>query len=343
MTDLPSETPPGADPGVAVVRYLFEQFQIDAEWSVQHERGFTWWGYVLAQRVWATPIYDRDGVLTSHVHIETDILREVDGGSQLLAQLAALNALATLSACVLHERRVRLHASVSATENNLPFARELAMHAMALQLEDAYQHAKALDRSFRSLDVSEHPTSGARPEPDEMLQVSQLYRRKPKGGSAFDQITFDSLVKADGACWRLATAGPTGFTAEFALEGSERAALRQQHGKRVLLTALFQAWTDKPHPSLGPGVLTTMRLSDPRHDEARIANQLNVAETVSADSHQLGSWSANEDKSLAFVSFFPALVFTSHPGYAYRLFESLVWHAASRAVWAHRLLTEAGA
>jgi hypothetical protein len=342
VTDLPNDRP-CADPGVAVVHYLFDQFQIDATWSVRHERGFTWWGYVLAQRIWATPTYDRDGVPTSHIHIETDILRGVESSSRLLARFAALNALATLSACVLREGRVFLHASVSATENNLPFARELAMHAMALQLEDAYQHAKALDPSFRTLDISGHPTSGSRPEPDEMLQVSHVYRREPRTGSAFDQIDFESLVKADGACWLLASAGPTVFTAEFALEGSERAALRRLDGKRLLLTAIFQACSDKPHPRLGDGVLTTMRLSDPRHDEPAVANQLNVAETVSADCHQLGSWSVREDRRLTFVSFFPALVFTSHPEYAYRLFESLVWHASSRALWAHTLLTEGGA
>ena len=68
---------PDPDPGQAVLDYLIAEMQIDVEWCVRSERRFTWWPYVLAQRVWATPMKDRMGASMCQVHIETDLIRNV--------------------------------------------------------------------------------------------------------------------------------------------------------------------------------------------------------------------------------------------------------------------------
>jgi len=324
-----------SDPGLAVVEHLYKQMQIDAEWSVRQERGFTWWGDQLAQRVWASSSEQRLGDPVWQVHIETDLVRDVHVDPDPFPALAELNRLASLSACVLENRSIRRHASVSVTENNLPFSKELAIHAMSLQATDARRVAQWLSAHLRAVeDISHHPLSGPRPSPDEMLNVALLYRRKREEGIWSPPIDFIGVANATNRCWVSATAGTHSFTAELPFAGDIRAGASS--GVEPA-TALFQTWTDKPNPIFGTGALLLLKL--PGEFDSRAANFLNVADTLAPDCHQLGAWCHRDDWGLAFVTFLPALVFQRGGHYATNLFESLVWHSASRALWAHTLLT----
>jgi len=248
--------------------------------------------------------------------------------------LTELNRLATFSACVLEDGRIRLHASVSVTENNLPFAKELAIHAMSLQAADALPVARWLsERLGAEEDVSEHPVNGLRTAPDEMLGVALLYKRKRQESVWTPPIDFISVATSSNRCWLAATAGTHSFTAELPFMPDDIGRPGEEHPR-----ARFQTWTDKPSPLFGIGALMLLRV--PGEFDARTANFLNVAETVSPDCHQLGAWCHRADWGLAFVTFLPALVFQRGGPYATNLFESLVWHSASRALWAHSLLTE---
>ena len=323
-----------SDPGLAVVEHLYKQMQIDPQWSIRQERGFTWWGDQLAQHVWASAGEERFGDPVWQVHIETALVRDVCAADPFQA-LGALNRLASLSACVLDHRNIRRHASVSVTENNLPFSKELAIHAMSLQAADARPVARWLSGRLQAAeDVSHHPVSGPRPSPDEMLGVALLYRRKREEGVWTPPIDFIGVANATDRCWVSAAAGTHSFTAElpFAAETPAGAGRRVQPA-----TALFQTWTDKPHAVLGTGALLLLKL--PGQFDSKTANFLNVADTLAPDCHQLGAWCHRDDWGLAFVSFLPALVFQRGGHYATNLFESLVWHSASRALWAHTLLT----
>jgi hypothetical protein len=334
MTDFSKARLSVRDPGLAVVAHLLNQMQIDPEWSVRRARGFTWWGARLAQRVWASKSEQRCGDSVWQVHIETDLVKEVRSQPDPFPVLAELNRLATFSACLLDNGHVRLHASVSVTENNLPFAKELAIHAMSLQAADAPAVAAWLgDRLGAEQDSSEHPTSGLRAAQDDMLSVALLYKRKRQNGVWTPPIDFIGVATASNRCWLSATAGTHSFTAELPLTLDDIGRHGDEHPR-----ARLQTWTDKPSPIFGTGAL--MLLKVPGEFDARTANFLNVAETVSPDCHQLGAWCHRADWGLAFVTFLPALVFQRGGPYATNLFESLVWHAASRALWAHSLLTE---
>jgi len=323
-----------SDPGLAVVEHLYKQMQIDAAWSVRRERGFTWWGDRLAQRVWASTSEKRLDDSVWQVHIETDLVRDVQDPDPFPA-LAELNRLASLSACVYENRSIRRHASVSVTENNLPFSKELAVHAMSLQATDARPVAQWLSGRLRAVeDVSHHPQSGPRPTPDEMLGVALLYQRKREDGVWTPPVDFIGVANATNRCWVSVTAGTHSFRAELPFAG-DIAGGGRRGGEPA--TALFQTWTDKPHPVFGTGVRLLLKL--PGKFDPRAANFLNVADTVAPDCHQLGAWCHRDDWGLAFVTFLPALVFQRGGHYATNLFESLVWHSASRALWAHTLLT----
>lgn len=335
MSDLSKARISVSDPGLAVVDHLYKQMQIDAEWSLRQERGFTWWGDQLAQRVWASTSEERLGDSVWQVHIETDLVRDVHADPDPFPALAELNRLASLSACVLENRTIRRHASVSVTENNLPFSKELAIHAMSLQAADARPVARWLSAHLRAtVDVSHHPLSGPRPTPDDMLGVALLYQRTREDGVWTPPIDFIGVANATNPCWVSATAGTHSFTAELPFAGDLPA---RAHPGVEPATALFQTWTDKPNPILGTGALLLLQL--PGEFDSRAANFLNVADTLAPDCHQLGAWCRRDHRRLAFVTFMPALVFQQGGHYATKLFESLVWHSASRALWAHTLLT----
>ena len=334
MTDISKARLSVRDPGLAVVAHLFDQMQIDPKWAVRRERGFTWWGARLAQRVWASASEQRCGDSVWQVHIVTDVVKEVRLTPDPFPVLAELNRLATFSACLLENGHIRLHASVSVTENNLPFAKELAIHAMSLQAADALAVARWLsERLGAEEDVSEHPVNGLRTAPDEMLGIALLYKRKRQESVWTPPIDFISVATSSNRCWLAATAGTHSFNAELPFMPDDIGRPGEEHPR-----ARFQTWTDKPSPLFGIGALMLLRV--PGEFDARTANFLNVAETVSPDCHQLGAWCHRADWGLAFVTFLPALVFQRGGPYATNLFESLVWHSASRALWAHSLLTE---
>jgi hypothetical protein len=182
------------------------------------------------------------------VHIETDLVREVHADPDPFPALAELNRLASLSACVLENRSVRRHASVSVTLNNLPFSKELAVHAMSLQVTDARAVARWLSGQLRAVeDLSHHPVSGPRPAPDDMLGVALLYRRKREDGVWTPPIDFIGVANASNRCWLSATAGTHHSPRSCRLADAGRRARRRRPA-----TALFQTWTDKPHPVLAP-------------------------------------------------------------------------------------------
>jgi hypothetical protein len=62
------------DVGIMAVNEIYENLRIDTEWSLIHEKGFTWWGHRQAQRVWTEEPFEESGMLISKVNTETDSL-----------------------------------------------------------------------------------------------------------------------------------------------------------------------------------------------------------------------------------------------------------------------------
>jgi hypothetical protein len=306
-----------------VLRFLTARMQIEAEWAVQEQTSFTWWAHTLAQRVWITPSRDVMGVAVRTVHIETDLLTGVPMTVSTWARLAGINRFASLSAYVASQEQgtVRLHASVSLTPDNWLLARSIALHAMALQMADAFAEAEELADTFGGrIDATPHPVKGLREQPDEMIGVLDVYQQRGEGDSPFTPDELAELVHLEPRPWLMASNHLHRLEADLAFAADTPARLELD--------------TSEKHPALGSGL--QVRLMLPLEPDDQIAQKLNANECLEPDAHQLGAWCVDEDKGLMFTGFVPAAAHA--PG----LSRALVYHLSARNEWARALLFPAG-
>lgn len=306
-----------------VLTFLTQRMQFEAEWAVQKADAFTWWPSSLAQRVWAAPARDFQGVALTTLHIETDLLSDVDCGPSMWPRLAGVNRYASLSAYVADKaaRTLRLHASVSLTEDNQLLGRSMALHAMALQLADAHAEAAELARSFdATVAHSVHPTRGSRTTPDEMVNIADSYHERGESDSPFGSDELAQLVHLDPRPWLQAANQLHRIDADIDFAPD--------------LPARLELDAEARHPALGSGL--QIRLLLPVEPDAMVAQRLNASECVEPDAHQLGAWCVDDDRGLHFAGFVPAAAYV--PG----LSRALAYHMSARSDWARAVLFPAG-
>lgn len=306
-----------------VLTFLTQRMQFEAEWAVQTADAFTWWPSALAQRVSAAPARDFQGIELTTLHIETDLLANVPFAPSAWPRLAAVNRFATLSAYVadIAAGTIRLHASVSLTEENYPLARAIALHAMALQIADAYTEAQELADAFgATVAGSAHPVSGPRTTPDEMVRIAGVYQERGAADSPFEPEELAQLVHLEPRPWMLAANELHRVDADLDFAPGLPARLELDAGE--------------PHPALGSGL--QMRLVLPVEPDPLIAQKLNASECLEPDSHQLGAWCVDDERGLHFAGFVPAAAYV--PG----LSRALAYHLSARNDWARALLFPAG-
>jgi hypothetical protein len=290
---------------------------------VQEKTSFTWWAHTLAQRVCVAEPREVQGVTLTTLHVETDLLADVPMNESTWARLGAVNQYATLSAYVADKSRgtVRLHASVSLTPDNWLLARSIALHAMALQMADAYAEAAELAEAFGGrVDATPHPIAGLRERPDEMVNILEIYHQRGEGESPFGPDEIAELVHLEPRPWTMASNELRRLDAdlEFAVGTPSRLELD----------------ASETHPALGSGL--QMRLLVPVEPDAAIAQRLNANERLQPDAHQLGAWCIDPDRGFLFTGFIPAAAYT--PGLA----RALVYHLSAKNEWARALLFPAG-
>ena len=302
-----------------VLRFLTERMQIEAQWAVQERTSFTWWAHTLAQRVWVAPPREFQGVELTTLHIETDLLAGVPMGEGTWTRLAGINQYATLSAYVADAAQgtIRLHASVSLTAENWLLARAIALHAMALQMADAYAEAPELAAAFGGrVAATAHPLQGVRERPDEMVGILEIYQQRGESESPFNADEIAALVHLDPRPWTMAANELHRLDADLQFATDLPARLELDASER--------------HASLGSGL--QMRLLLPVEPDEAIAQKLNANECVEPDAHQLGAWCVDEERGLMFTGFVPAAAYA--PGLA----RALVYHLSAKNEWARALL-----
>jgi hypothetical protein len=302
-----------------VLKFLTVRMQIEAEWAVQEHTSFTWWAHTLAQRVWISPPREVHGIEVRTLHIQTDLLTGVPMNTSTWAGLAGINRYATLSAYVADtaSTQINLHASVSLTADNWLLARAIALHAMALQMADAWAEAAELATAFGGrINATAHPHRGMREQPDEMVGVIEIYQQRGEGESPFTEDEIAELVHLDPRPWVLASNELHTLHAD--LEFAEASPARLELDAAV------------KHPALGSGL--QLRLLLPVEPDEAIAQKLNANELLEPDAHQLGAWCVDEERGLMFTGFVPAAAFV--PG----LSRALVYHLSAKNDWARALL-----
>jgi hypothetical protein len=306
-----------------ILDFLVDRMQIDAAWSVREEESLTWWASSLAQRVWAAPARELQGVEVTTLHIETDLLTGVRLDDATWERLAGINRFASMSAYVADQltASIRLHASVSVTEDNWLMGRALALHAMALQAADAHSEVEPLADAFgATVARSAHPDRGVRTEPDEMLGVVEIYQQRGQDDSPFDSDELAALVHLEPRPWLSAANELNRFDADLRFTGDTTARLEFDN------SAL--------HPSLGSGL--QVRLLLPVEPDAAIAQKLNANERLEPDAHQLGAWCVDETDGLVFSGFIPSAAHIK------TLSRAMAYHMAARNDWARALLFPTG-
>ncbi len=309
------------DVGIELVEHLFREMQIDEEWAVRRERGFTWWAGALAQRVWAEPPIEDLGVELCRVHVQTDLVQGVRGEPEELERLGATTGFATMSGPLLGEGVVRSAASVFVHEGTLEMWKHLLTVAALLQVTEAHISAETTAELVGGVPAaSAHPTSGPRLVPDDMLNVIRD-AFAPLGAlpSMFRGGDFESAERTFGRHHTvLTTASDTGLTSELPF-GSE--------------TALVQMLTDIENPRLGSGLMVLLKLplSFPPGSRSRLALDLNRRELGEMTRTPfLGSWCPDptNQSTMTYVSFLPNAC--ALPG----LPTTWLQYTASRAKWA---------
>jgi hypothetical protein len=307
-----------ADLGDRVLDRLYNLSQIDAEWSVRTEHGFSWWAGDLAQHVWADPPIQSKGHLLTRVHVRTDLVQGFEGTEKQLQVLGLLTRYTTLSGWVRHPEdpsSLQFAAAVSVHEGALEFLTNLLSLAGAIQVAEAHILIPMLEAvGGWTVARSAHPTSGYRHDPDSMLQVVEgmPLREAPSHWAGSEMFQVLRMLQEPPSI--LANGDENGIAAEFSFPGPRG-------------SSLLRISTSEEHPRLGRGCLFRLTLPPPEAGLTSLSELLETNERE-AEGHNyfLGSWCPTEEGP-TYVSFFPNAAY--RPGALQNLAMSLV----NRARW----------
>lgn len=335
------------------VREIQALLQTDEQWTQWVDTGFNWWPHWFEQRVRFEPSWLSRGIQVSRVVVETivarnpgrplpdellDLMVNVPGNGERSALTGSWHPYAivpAMSALIQRDGLVRLRSSVIVHDETEDWLRKVIAFAAVEQLGAASCGAITYKNGF-SLELanSVHPTSGARANPDEMVNAAVIRSEQllqATGSSKWtdldefrttaEQLTERGLVATTdegvGDHRGLTFEAPTGPNPGFAIEGKN--------------SSLVQVFTNVIHARLGAGLLIILRPFATRLSNAPASHlsamEANLAECGdSADMWSLGSWGGT-GAGLAYVSFLPDALYRRGG------LVLMCWNAATRAVW----------
>jgi len=314
---------PESDVGLQAVDRIFSMLQIDEEWSIRRPRGFTWWPYRLAQHIDATEPWQDDGFQLSRVRIRTDVADSVDADRHPEEFLAAANAQETLSAVVWdqQERSISECCTGIVHQQNSDCLSRLLATAAVLQINAAHGRAQGLAEVLGGVPAaSNHPSSGERPEPDEMVFAAlQMTEQAKEAGRSFSGPLLSNLSGFLPQYELLGFSDESSFSCEVPFVGpvpsAAKVAINLPDKSQRPETSLLQIYSDIEHPNYGTGALVTLLLPitfDP--DEIpRLVNKLNLTEAkANTHSNLLGAWCPDPTNkrrnTIAFTAFLPNML-----------------------------------
>jgi hypothetical protein len=315
------------DVGLEAIDRIFDMLQVDAEWSIRRPRGFTWWSYRLAQHIDATEPWQDDEYQLSRIRIRTEVVDSVDAATQPEQIVASANMQETMSAVVWdpQEQSISECCTGIVHQENIGWLSRLLVTAAIMQNNAAHGRAQALAEVVGGVAAaSNHPTSGERPQPDEMLGApGQMAQQARDAGRSFTGPLCASLGGFLPHYELLGFSDESNFSCEVPFTGTTpiaaKAALNLPGHSEQPETSLLRIYPDIEHPNFGAGALVTLLLPiviAPDEIPA-IANRLNLTEAKgNTHSNMLGAWCpdpTNEKRNtIAFTAFLPDLL--AEPG-----------------------------
>ncbi len=295
------------DVGIQAVQEVYNGLQVDDEWSIKEERGFTWWANQFKQSIWAESTVEDGSLAISRVHVETEFLKYPKRFKKIDTQLAMMMKLSSLSGLIHDPQsgRLKWRCNVFVHEENKFWLIDMLCFAAIFQLKDA-QTLGLISRQLElEHDHSCHPESGPREQFDDNLKLVDrtIIPEGQKPITSIGQSEFEglSLMLNDQKI--------------FTSTGENSLAAYVPFGRDV---SLLQIDMNQPHPHLGNGIL--YRLSLPPHDiwpvasvDAAITMDMNINEQQDwLTGHFLGSWCLGpvdiDTQTPTFISFIPAVV-----------------------------------
>ena len=287
--------------GEQTIDWLYrEQLQVDEQWSVRTERGFTWWPDQNAQTIEILgEETGPDGDVGYLIGVRTEMLTDLDLTESGLGELnegpmrcAGLSgpvydaATRTLSLCSM----ARVHDEIA------PWMSVVIGSAAVTQIAEARVLGPGLGQSLGAQPaLTDHPHNGRRPEPDDMVYAVSLFVDEGKEPCQWPAEQFDAAVddfmRQPPAL--MASAGGQGFTVEFPYGAN---------------SSLCQVIGTQPHPLYGNGLLTLQRFpfSAPSAEKGiELALTLNNAElTQNVTGYGFGSY-VWDNGMICFTGFVP--------------------------------------
>ena len=286
------------DLGLAAVERVHREMQVDEPWTVREDRGFTWWGAWIRQRVWAGPATRSRGETLWHVRARTPVFRDQPDEPATYARVNEWNALWPMGALAYDPDDGTISARTGAFlyAGVDPWLETFVLMAVGLQASLAWVGAETAE-GVGPRDDDPHPAAGPRLDPDDMLNLAGSTPRVPS------PITASILRSAATAL------EPEGFAVTFDEDDEVLLAILPTSADEGSMWLLRSA----DHPVLGPGALARLVLPRPMGvlRAAWLANALNLAEAADWAGedrpHALGAWTV-DDGRLTHSAFFPAVL-----------------------------------
>lgn len=287
--------------GDQIIDWLYrDQLQVDEQWSVRTERGFTWWPDQNGQTVEilgeeAGP----DGQIGYLIGVRTDLVTDLDLSEAALTELNdGPMRFAALAGPVYDAatRTLRLCSLGRVHEDTAGWMGVVLASAAVSQIAEARMLGQPLADAIGARPaLSEHPANGLRTEPDEMLFAAQVFVEEGQAPCQWPESDFEAVVTqfmrqppSLGA-----SSGGQGFTVEF------------PYGKK---SSLCQVMGTQAHPLYGNGLFILQRFPfavDSPAKGVELALTLNAAElTQNATGYGFGSY-VYDNGMVCFTGFVP--------------------------------------
>ena len=228
-----------ADQGPRVLALLRDRLGVPPEWSIDEDRGFTWWPGRLALTVRAGLPIEMHGLSVVRVRTTTRLLRDVPTDGETARKLSHANARAGVDGLVWDPgaRTLDVVTEMWCHAENA-WLDPLVYSAAGLQVSIADSSVDGLRETFGGeIASSDHPTSGPRTEPDELIDAGAAFAAAGDRSTPFTEGDLRALARSPLGLLPFAVHGSDTLTAEvpFSSDRGVLAGLTPQDRVRALV------------------------------------------------------------------------------------------------------------